>query len=141
MLVVGIKGKNTKLELVIRFALHRREFRFRLHRKDLPDKPDLVFTGRNAVFFMHGFLHGHECQLLRWPTIREAFRSDKINKNIEREQRQYRTLAETGLSIGAVWECALSDPSGSRWRSRSMRHMVKIKTTLEVSGDETRTTV
>ena len=72
-MMAGIKGKNTRPELMIRSALHRRGFRFRLHRKDLPGRPDLVFTGRGAVIFVHGcFWHGHDCHLFRWPKSRKG---------------------------------------------------------------------
>ena len=99
--MAGIKGKNTKPELVIRSALHRRGFRFRLHRKDLPGKPDLVFTRRNAVIFVHGcFWHGHDCHLFRWPKNREDFWREKIGKN------------GTGRNIGS-----LPTPAGASERS------------------------
>jgi DNA mismatch endonuclease (patch repair protein) len=75
-MMAAVKGKNTKPELAIRSALHRRGFRFRLRRKDLPGKPDLVFTGRNAVIFVHGcFWHGHDGVCSGWgrnPTLRKA---------------------------------------------------------------------
>jgi len=75
----GIRGKNTKPELVIRSALHRAGFRFRLHRKDLPGHLDMVFTRHNAVLFVHGcFWHGHACHLFRWPKSREDFWREKL---------------------------------------------------------------
>ena len=107
-MMAGIKGKNTKPEIMIRSALHRRGFRFRLHRKDLPGKPDLVFTGRCTVIFVHGcFWHCHNCHLFRWPKSHESFWKEKITKNIERDREQYLTLADTGWRVGTVWECAL----------------------------------
>jgi len=144
-MMAGIKGKDTKPELAIRSALHRRGFRFRLHRKDLPGRPDLVFTGRSAVIFVHGcFWHSHGCHLFRWPKSREAFWRDKIGKNIERDRRQYHTLAETGWRIGAVWECDLKGktrlPLDSVVDQCAMRLKSNIKT-LEVRGDEARATV
>ena len=107
-MMASVKGKDTKPELAIRSALHRSGFRFRLHRKDLPGKPDLVFTGRNAVLFVHGcFWHGHDCHLFRWPKSRGDFWREKIVSNIERDRQQQQALAEAGWRVGIVWECAL----------------------------------
>jgi len=64
----GIKGKNTRPELLIRRAIHRRGFRYRLHVRYLPGKPDMVFRAKKAVILIHGcFWHGHHCHLFRWP--------------------------------------------------------------------------
>ena len=141
----GIRGKNTKPELAIRSALHRRGFRFRLHRRDLPGKPDLVFTRLNAVLFVHGcFWHGHDCHLFRWPKSREEFWREKIGKNIERDRRQRLALAEAGWRIGTVWECALKGKTSLPFESVVDQCAIWLKSdikTLEVSGDEARTTV
>lgn len=107
-MMAAIKGKNTKPELAIRSALHRAGFRFRLHRRDLPGRPDMVFTRYNAVMFIHGcFWHGHDCHLFRWPATRTAFWRDKINGNINRDRRQYRALRDAGWRVATIWECAL----------------------------------
>jgi DNA mismatch endonuclease (patch repair protein) len=144
-MMAAIKGKNTKPELAIRSALHRRGFRFRLHRKDLPGKPDLVFTGRSAVIFVHGcFWHGHDCHLFRWPKSREAFWRDKIEKNIERDRGQYQVLTATGWRIGTVWECALKGKTHLPFDGVVDQCAIWLKSdikTLEVSGDEARATV
>jgi len=144
-MMAAVKGKNTKPELIVRSALHRRGFRFRLHRKDLPGKPDLVFTGRSAVIFVHGcFWHGHDCHLFRWPKSREDFWRDKIAKNIERDRRQYHTLAETGWRIGVVWECALKGKTRLPFDSVADQRAMWLKSDkkiLEVRDDEARATV
>lgn len=144
-MMAGIKGKNTRPELAIRSALHRRGFRFRLHRKDLPGKPDLVFAGRDAVIFVHGcFWHGHDCHLFRWPKSREEFWRDKIGRNIERDRRQLEALAEAGWRIGMVRECALKGKTRLPFDSVVDQCAMWLKSdikTLEVSGDKTRTTV
>ena len=144
-MMAGIKGKNTRPELAIRSALHRRGFRFRLHRKDLPGRPDLVFAGRGAVIFVHGcFWHGHDCHLFRWPKSREDFWRDKIIKNNERDRQQRKALAEAGWRIGTVWECALKGktrlPFGSVVDQCSIWLKSDIKM-LEVSGDTARATI
>ena len=144
-MMAGIKGKNTKPELAIRSALHRRGFRYRLHRKDLPGKPDLVFTGWSAVIFVHGcFWHGHNCHLFRWPKSREDFWRAKIGKNIERDRKQFLTLIETGWRIGMVWECALKGKTRLPFDSVVNQCSIWLKSdnkTLEVSGYEARATV
>lgn len=144
-MISRIRGKNTKPELAIRSALHRRGFRFRLHRRELPGKPDLVFTRLNAVIFVHGcFWHGHDCHLFRWPKSREDFWRAKIGANIERDRNQRKTLAEAGWRIGTVWECALKGktrlPFDSVVDQCAMWLQSDVKT-LEVSGDEARATV
>lgn len=107
-MMAGIKGANTKPELVLRSALHRRGFRFRLHRRDLPGRPDMVFPKRRAVLFAHGcFWHRHDCPLFKWPSTRPEFWREKLNGNVERDRRQLAELRETGWRVGIVWECAL----------------------------------
>ena len=144
-MMAGIKGKNTRPELTIRSALHKRGFRFRLHRKDLPGKPDLVFAGRNAVLFVHGcFWHGHDCHLFRWPKSQEDFWRNKIGKNIERDRIQYQALIETGWRIGIVRECALKGKIRLPFESVTDQCAMWLKSdikTLEVSGDKARATV
>lgn len=104
----GIRGKNTKPELVLRSALHRAGFRFRLHRKDLPGRPDIFFPKRDAALFVHGcFWHGHDCHLFKWPASREEFWRTKIAGNVERDRRQITALKDAGFRVGIVWECAL----------------------------------
>ncbi len=144
-MMAAVKGKNTKPELVIRSALHARGFRFRLHRKDLPGRPDLVFTGRGAVIFIHGcFWHGHDCHLFRWPKSREDFWRDKVGTNIKRDRRQRAALAEAGWRIGVVWECALKGKTRLPFDSVIDECSIWLKSDikiLEVSGDKTRATV
>lgn len=144
-MMAGIRGKNTQPELAIRSALHRRGFRFRLHRKDLPGKPDLVFPGRNAVIFVHGcFWHGHDCHLFRWPKSREAFWRDKIGTNIERDWNQREALVDAGWRIGTVWECALKGKTRLPFECVVDQCTIWLKSdkkTLEVSGDEARAAV
>jgi DNA mismatch endonuclease (patch repair protein) len=144
-MMAAVKGKNTKPEMAIRSALHKRGYRFRLHSKDLPGKPDLVFATRNAVLFVHGcFWHGHNCHLFRWPKSRKDFWRDKIGTNIERDRRQYQALAEAGWRIGTVWECALKGKTRLPFNSVVDQCSIWLKSDikmLEVSGDKTRATV
>lgn len=104
----GIRGKNTKPEMVLRQGLHARGLRYRLHARDLPGKPDLVFPARRAVLFAHGcFWHGHDCHLFRMPSTRPEFWATKIEKNKQVDERSIRALVTAGWRVGVVWECAL----------------------------------
>ncbi|WP_120496512.1 very short patch repair endonuclease [Kiloniella sp. EL199] len=104
----GIRSKNTKLELVIRSGLHKRGFRYRIHKKDFPGKPDLVFRKYNAVIFVHGcFWHKHDCHLFKWPKSREEFWRAKILGNVKRDRIVEEQILSAGWRIGIIWECAL----------------------------------
>lgn len=107
-IMASIRGKDTKPELAIRSILHRRGLRFRLHRRNLPGKPDLVFPKHRAVLFVHGcFWHGHDCHLFSMPKSRRDFWQQKITRNRERDAKQRAALIESGWRIATVWECAL----------------------------------
>lgn len=104
----GIKGRNTKPERVIRSGLHRLGYRFRLHRKDLPGKPDLVFPKYHAVIFVHGcFWHFHDCHLFKMPSTRREFWEAKIGRNRERDREVRAALLQAGWRWLVIWECAL----------------------------------
>lgn len=104
----GIRGANTKPELVLRKGLHARGFRFRLHDRRLPGTPDLIFPKFRAVLFAHGcFWHGHDCHLFKWPSTRPDFWATKINRNREVDARSKIALEKGGWRQGIVWECAL----------------------------------
>lgn len=107
-MMAGIRGKNTKLEMLIRSELHRRGFRFQLYRKNLPGKPDLVFPKYGAVLFVNGcFWHGHDCHLFKWPKSRDEFWRRKIEENRTRDVASVEALSHSGWRVGKVWECAL----------------------------------
>ena len=104
----GIRGRNTRPEVLIRSLLHRRGFRFRLHARDLPGKPDIVLPRYRAVVFVHGcFWHGHDCPLFRWPATRPEFWREKIRKNRANDQKARQALLTSGWRVGIVWECAV----------------------------------
>jgi DNA mismatch endonuclease (patch repair protein) len=103
-----IRGKDTKPELVLRRGLHARGLRFRLHRKDLPGRPDMVFPRYHAAVLVHGcFWHGHDCQLFKLPTTRREFWQAKIEGNRARDLRDRARLVASGWRVLVVWECAL----------------------------------
>jgi len=104
----GIRGKNTKPEILVRSLLHRQGFRFRLHDRALPGNPDIVLSRYHAVVFVHGcFWHGHECRLFKWPSTRPEFWHEKISWNRIRDHESQEALLARGWRVGVVWECDL----------------------------------
>ena len=106
-----VRGRDTKPELFVRRWLHREGFRFRLHRADLPGKPDIVLPRYRAVVFVHGcFWHGHKgCPRSALPTSNRTYWETKIGGNIERDQRNLRQLRRLGWRVITLWECRLKD--------------------------------
>lgn len=107
----GIRGKDTKPELLIRKYLHARGLRFRLHVKDLPGKPDMVFPKYRTVVFVHGcFWHRHAgCKYATIPSNRADFWENKLSDNVVRDQYQLAALNELGWHVVVVWECELRE--------------------------------
>lgn len=104
----GIRGKNTKPELVVRKGLHARGFRYRLHPTRLPGKPDLVLNKYKAVIFVHGcFWHSHNCHLFKMPSTRPDFWQAKLARNGERDAEVRRSILSADWRRLVVWECAL----------------------------------
>ncbi|WP_417465941.1 very short patch repair endonuclease [Kordiimonas sp.] len=104
----GIRGKNTRPEIIIRKALHKMGYRYRLHDRKLPGKPDLVFSGKKAVIFIHGcFWHKHDCHLFRWPSTRREFWQKKILGNCNRDEKTRACLSALDWRILTIWECSV----------------------------------
>jgi DNA mismatch endonuclease, patch repair protein len=104
----GIKGKNTKPEIIVRKELFKRGFRYRLHDKKLAGKPDLVLPKYKAAIFVNGcFWHGHDCKLFKWPKSNPEFWKEKITKNKERDVKNRKLLEEQGWRVTIIWECAV----------------------------------
>jgi DNA mismatch endonuclease (patch repair protein) len=107
----GIRGKNTKPEILVRSLLHRQGFRFRLHVRELPGKPDIVLPRYHAAIFVHGcFWHGHDCPLYKLPGTRPDFWQEKIDRNRASDRRAQESLLAAGWRVAVVWECALRGP-------------------------------
>lgn len=108
-MMAGIRGKDTRPEMLLRRSLHAAGFRYRLHCKELPGKPDLVFPRRGAVIFVHGcFWHRHPgCRFATTPATRPEFWNEKFRKNVERDLRDREALAAALWRVAIVWECAL----------------------------------
>jgi DNA mismatch endonuclease (patch repair protein) len=104
----GIRGTDTKPEVILRKALHRRGLRYKLHDRSLPGRPDLVFPSRNAVVMVNGcFWHAHEgCPYFKVPATRPDFWRQKLLANKERDERNLHKLEEAGWRVVVVWECA-----------------------------------
>ena len=102
-----IKGRDTKPEIIVRSLIHRMGFRFRLHRKDLPGKPDLVFPRMKKVIFVHGcFWHMHACKYGQViPKTNQKFWGEKRLSNVERDRKNIKALEQEGWQIMTVWEC------------------------------------
>ena len=106
--MASIKGRDTKPEMVLRKALFSLGYRYRLHDKRLPGKPDLVFPRYHAVVFIHGcFWHGHDCKLFVVPATNTQFWLQKIGGNRVRDERSIGELRTSGWRVMTVWECAL----------------------------------
>lgn len=104
----GIRSKDTQPEMIVRRALHARGFRYRLHVKDLPGKPDLVFPRYRSVVMVHGcFWHGHNCHLFKVPGTRTEFWLGKIERNRKRDAEVRAALHALGWRVLEVWECEL----------------------------------
>lgn len=109
--MAGIRGKDTKPEMLVRRCLHSLGFRFRLHRRDLPGNPDVVLPRWKAVVFVHGcFWHRHGCRNSRMPATRTEFWETKLERNAERDKDAARRLMAGGWQVFVVWECALRGP-------------------------------
>lgn len=108
-MMTSIRGKNTKPELRVRSGLHRLGVRFRLHCRDLPGRPDLVFPKYRAALFVHGcFWHRHEsCELAYTPSNNSSKWVEKFESNVERDRRQITLLQQAGWRVLVIWECAL----------------------------------
>lgn len=108
-MMAGIRGRDTTPELLIRKALHRKGFRFRVHVRTLPGCPDLVFPKYHAVIFVHGcFWHRHSgCSLATMPSSNVNFWSEKFAKTVERDESILDRLRAQKWRIGVIWECDL----------------------------------
>ena len=105
-----IGSKHTKPELVVRSILHRLGYRYRLHRKELPGRPDIAFIGRKKAIFVHGcFWHGHGCKIGKLPKSNLAFWNPKIERNRQRDLESISKLEQIGWEVAEVWQCELKE--------------------------------
>ena len=110
-IMASIRGADTAPELAVRKALHARGFRYRVHVKSLPGRPDIVLRRFRAVVFVNGcFWHGHDCRLFRRPASRPEFWEEKLRRNRERDARVRKLLRAAGWRCLTVWECSIRGP-------------------------------
>jgi DNA mismatch endonuclease, patch repair protein len=117
----AVKSKDTAPEMTVRRLVHGMGYRFRLHRKDLPGKPDLVFSRLQKVLFVHGcFWHGHECARgCRAPKANAEYWRTKIARNRLRDAANLDALEEKGWDAAVIWECELKEPARVAERLKS----------------------
>lgn len=113
--MAGIRSRNTLPEILVRNSLHRKGFRFRLHSKKLPGKPDIVLKKYNSLIFVNGcFWHRHNCKLFKWPRTRARFWKSKLDRNYENDRRAIQILSSDGWRICVVWECSIKSAQADR---------------------------
>ncbi len=107
-MMAGIKGKNTKPEMLVRRALFSSGYRYRLHRRELAGAPDIVMRNRKVAIFVHGcFWHMHQgCRFAKLPATRPEFWADKLGANVARDHKNIAALRAQGWRVLVVWECA-----------------------------------
>jgi len=124
-----VRSRDTKPELLVRRAVHALGYRYRLHRTDLPGKPDLVFSSRKKVIFVHGcFWHGHKCKLGRMPKSSLEYWRNKIATNKARDRRTLRRLRKLDWECLTVWECSLHDEC---WLAERIKRFLEPSPNLE----------
>jgi len=106
-----VRSKDTRPEMIVRRLAHRLGYRFRLHRRDLPGSPDLVFPARRAIIFVHGcFWHQHDCPRgSRRPSSNAAYWHPKLARNVERDGKARQQLENEGWRVLVLWECEMRD--------------------------------
>lgn len=124
-IMARVRSRNTKPELAVRSMLHRMGYRFRLHRKDLPGKPDVVLPRYRTVVFVHGcFWHQHTgCKKATLPKRNSEFWEAKLKRNIERDEETRRRLESSGWHVLVLWECEVKrDPSScAEWLCEALQ--------------------
>lgn len=134
-MMAAIKGRDTKPEMIVRRGLHRKGFRFRLHDRRLPGKPDLVLARHHAAIFVHGcFWHGHDCPFFRWPKFRPEFWRTKIGRNIERDREVQEAIRTAGWRVLTVWECAFRGKTAEA-RDAALDHAAAWITGSDATGE------
>ena len=142
MMMSRIGSKDTKPELVVRRGLHAQGFRYRLHNRELPGKPDIVFFRYRAVIFVHGcFWHAHEnCKFFTLPKSNAAFWQEKLYSNRDRDQISIRRFKERGWRVMIVWECATRKLSSDRVIDAISKWLLSDQSFSELSGSTATTT-
>ncbi len=116
-MMANIRGRDTKPEIMVRRMLHRKGFRFLLHDKRLPGRPDIVLPKHRAAIFVHGcFWHRHKgCPFCTTPATRPTFWKDKFESNVARDAKHIELLIASGWRVATIWECALKGSDPKEW--------------------------
>jgi DNA mismatch endonuclease (patch repair protein) len=115
----AIRSKDTLPEMAVRSLVHRLGYRFRLHRQDLPGRPDLAFPSRRKVIFVHGcFWHSHACKTGLIPKSNRDFWLPKLRQNKARDRKNLDALTKLGWDALVIWQCQLKDGNASRIRGK-----------------------
>lgn len=121
----SVHSKDTQPEMLVRRLVHRMGYRYRLHRTDLPGRPDLVFGSRKKIIFVHGcFWHGHACDNRGVPKSRVSYWRSKFLRNIKRDNRALQQLGDLGWKCLVLWECELRDDKLARRIARFLGRIV-----------------
>lgn len=134
--MAAIRSKDTKPELYVRRLVHAAGFRFRLHRRDLPGRPDLVFPRFRLAVFVHGcFWHGHDCRRGKRPATNTEFWDSKLEGNVIRDQQNVYSLEEAKWDVFTVWECTIErDTKGLLRRLDALRAVERFHASPHVGG-------
>lgn len=128
-LMARVKGKDSKPELIVRSALHKMGYRFRLHPKELPGSPDIVLPRYKTVLFVHGcFWHRHKgCRASSTPQSNQKYWMDKFIRNVERDKRNRKDLIKMGWHVFVIWECDTRDGRKLNKRIAKIDKILKFK--------------
>lgn len=128
----NVKTKNTAPEIKLRSLLHKNGFRFRVNRKDLPGKPDIVLPKYRAVIFVHGcFWHGHDCPRGQRPQTNADFWNQKIDRNVIRDKSDVSLLESLGWRVLIVWECEIKKKNEALLLSRVKEFLLHSTNTIQ----------
>ena len=124
-----IRGKDTKPEMKVRRALHALGLRFRLHRRDLPGTPDIVFPGPKVVVFVHGcYWHRHPgCRLTTTPSTNSEFWQNKFDSNVRRDAAAQQKLLDDGWAVETIWECETRKPDQLQLAAERISRIVRSR--------------
>jgi len=124
----AVKSQDTKPAMIVRRLIHKEGYRYRLHRRDLPGKPDLTFPRLKKIIFVHGcFWHGHDCKRgAREPKTNVEYWRQKINCNKERDAKEQEALQTMGWDVLVIWECQLKDSNTLKERITSFLGTVSL---------------
>jgi DNA mismatch endonuclease (patch repair protein) len=128
-MMAAVRQKNTRPEIMLRQALFRAGLRFRIHRRDLPGTPDIVFPSKRTVIFVQGcFWHRHHgCKRSTFPATRTEFWAEKFSRNIERDKKVQNRLKASGWQVLVVWECQVLTSESARGIARTFLRELRRK--------------